>query len=133
MTKTQHIDFWKQSALRDWDSVQVLYKGKQYMQTLFFCHLVVEKLIKAIWVKDNDENTPPFTHNLEQLYNQTELNINNSLVDLLPMINTWNIEGRYQDYKDKFYKRCTPEYTKEKLEQVVNLKECLIEKLQETI
>lgn len=41
------------------------------MQALFFSHLVIDKLLKAIWVKENEENIPPFTHNLEHLYNQT--------------------------------------------------------------
>ncbi len=129
MTKQEHIDFWKNSALRDGESVQVLFEGKQYMQALFFSHLVIEKLLKALWIKDNDENTPPFSHNLEYLYNQTDLELDNTLSDLFPIINNWNIEGRYQDYKDKFYKKCTYAYTTEKIAEVELLKQCLVENL----
>ena len=104
MDKKDHIDFWRNSADRDWISVLVLVEGKQYVQALFFCHLVIEKLLKATWIKDNEENTPPFSHNLEYLFNQSNLELDNKMSDLLSVINQWNIEGRYQDFKDKFYK-----------------------------
>lgn len=42
-------------AERDWASVGLLFEGNQYVHTLFFCHLVIEKLLKAHWVRDNEE------------------------------------------------------------------------------
>lgn len=133
MTKAEHIEFWKNSSNRDWESVNVLYNGKQYVQALFFCHLVLEKLFKAIWIKDNEENTPPFSHNLESLFNQTNLELDPVTTDFLSIANNWNIEGRYQDYKDKFYKKATKEYTFEKINEVEKLRKCLLENLQGNI
>ena len=133
MNKENHIAYWQKSGERDWATVEVLFSGKQYMQSLFFAHLVIEKLLKANWVKDNDENTPPFSHNLELLYNQTDLNLKPELTDLFSLINSWNIEGRYQDYKDKFYQKCSFEYTSQKLNAVKILKECLLESLLKNI
>lgn len=130
MKKEEHISYWLNMANRDWESVIALYKSKQNMQALFFAHLVVEKLLKAHFVKDNIENTPPFTHNLETIYNQTNLELAPNLYERLSIMNGWNIEGRYQDYKDKFYKMCTPEYTKIKIEETEQLKTCLIQELQ---
>lgn len=81
--------------------------------------------MKAIWIRDNMENVPHLVHNLEYLYNQTQLDLPSQLVDLLTIINSWNIDGRYQDYKDKFYQKCTPEYTESKLDETVTLLTCL--------
>lgn len=125
MDKNDYIVFWKKMAERDWEAVESLYASKNFVQSLFFAHLVIEKYLKAIWIRDNIENVPPLVHNLEYLYNQTQLNLPSTLVDLLHIINSWNIDGRYQDYKDKFYQKCTPEYTREKLDETTRLLTCL--------
>src|ERR1035437_9045398 len=98
MTKKEHINYWKESALQDFETAQVLYNGKRYMMCLFVCHLAIEKLLKANWVKANVDNFPPFTHNLELLHNQTSLNLSAEDVANLKLISAWNIEGRYEDY-----------------------------------
>ena len=99
MTKEEHTTFWKESALLDYDSISVLFNGRSYMLCLFVCHLMIEKLLKSNWVKDNQTNFPPFTHNLEILHSQTMLNLPVEEIANLRLINTWNIEGRYVDYK----------------------------------
>lgn len=53
--------------------------GKQNVFALFAFHLTIEKLLKAIWVKDNIENTPPRQHDLTFIYNQTDLKLNSEL------------------------------------------------------
>ena len=100
------------------------------MLCLFVCHLMIEKLLKSCWVKDNQTNFPPFTHNLEILYKQTNLNLPEEYIANLRIINTWNIEGRYIDYKKNFYHLCTKEYTEKQLLMINNLKECLLKNLQ---
>jgi HEPN domain-containing protein len=129
MDKKEHIAYWLKMAQRDWESVLILQKSQQNVQSLFFAHLVIEKMLKAHFVKDNIENTPPFTHNLETLYNQSNLDLEGNFFDLLGTMNGWNIEGRYQDYKDKFYKMCTNVYVETKLLGVNELKECLAQNL----
>jgi len=64
MTKQEHISWWKLTASKDWEAVDSLLKGKNYVQALFWAHLVLEKLLKAHWIKDNKEDNPPKTHNL---------------------------------------------------------------------
>lgn len=130
MGKREIIEHWRKMAERDWASATLLLKGKQYIHALFFAHLVVEKLLKAHWVKDNEEINPPRTHDLEHLYSQTELKISTDNLDLIRVMNSWNLEGRYQDYKDKFYKETSGEYTREKLNQVKELKKWLQSELQ---
>jgi hypothetical protein len=35
MTKQQHVEYWINTAEDDWDSVEVLFNGKKYLQSLF--------------------------------------------------------------------------------------------------
>ena len=45
-TKKEHIDFWIMQSKDDWDAVDSLFKGKNYLQSLFFAHLVIETQIE---------------------------------------------------------------------------------------
>ena len=54
-TKEEHIDFWLTQADDDWTAVDTLFKGRNYLQSLFFAHLVIEKICKALWIKHNME------------------------------------------------------------------------------
>ena len=50
--------------LKDFDCAKVLHNAGHYAQALFWAHLTLEKLCKALWIKTNESNTPPFIHNL---------------------------------------------------------------------
>ena len=130
MGKKEIIAHWILMAERDWKSVEALFQAGQYLHALFFSHLVIEKIIKAHWAKDNVENEPPRLHDLQYLYNQTELKLTAEQVDFLGVMNAWNLEGRYQDYKDKLYQRSTKSYTEEKLKLVNDLRLWLLSELQ---
>ena len=126
MTEAEHINWWKEDALRTWQTAIFNKDGGQYVFALFAFHLTIEKLVKAIWIKDNSAIYPPRTHDLTILYNQTDLDLTNGWYDYLGTINEWNIEGRYPDYKLKIYKRASAEYLKEHTEKLIVLKELLL-------
>lgn len=130
MGKDEIIAHWLKMADRDWSSARLLFEGKQFVHALFFAHLVIEKMLKSHWVKDNEETSPPRIHDLEYIYAQTVLQLSAEQLDLLRVMNSWNLEGRYQDYKDKFYKSTTESYTKQKLDQVENLRAWLLSEMQ---
>ncbi|MBX2915136.1 MAG: HEPN domain-containing protein [Cyclobacteriaceae bacterium] len=75
LTKEEHISYWKREADRNWETALYLQKGNHRVMALFMIHLVTEKLLKAHWVKDNFENQPPRTHDLQNLNKQTELDL----------------------------------------------------------
>ncbi len=129
MTTAEVIEYWRKSADRDWKAVQDLMVSGNLIQALFFAHLVIEKLLKAHWVKDNEAALPPRTHNLEYLLSQTKLSMPMEEIDELRIMNAWNIEGRYQDYKDMLFKKTTKTYTTQKLKIVNKIREWLIEQL----
>lgn len=129
MTKDQIIEYWINSADRDWKAAQDLASSSNLIQALFFAHLVVEKLLKAQWVKDNHDDFPPRTHNLEFLLSQTSLSMLLEDIDELRIMSAWNIEGRYQDYKDMIFRATTKDYVAEKFKNVNRIREWLLEQL----
>ena len=131
MTLTEHIHWWKDDALRSWETAIFNKDGKQFVFSLFAFLLSIEKLLKAVWIKDNKAEYPPRTHDLTILYNQSDLDLPNGWYDYLGTINEWNIEGRYPDYKLKIYKRASQEYLDEHLIKLTALKELLIKKIDE--
>ena len=92
MTKQEHIDYWVKTAERDWAAVQNIYKAKEYVYALFFAHLVLEKLLKAHWVKDNIDNTPPKIHHLVYLTNKIKLSFTEEEADFFNLINQFVID-----------------------------------------
>jgi len=129
--KQKQIEYWKKTALDDFEAVYLLLSGNKNLQALFFIHLTLEKLIKANWVKDNTENFPPKTHNLIYLYNNCKsLNLTESETDFLQMMNSFQLEGRYPDYVNQLYNSVN----KQKVEQIITeskpIIECLINNLQ---
>jgi HEPN domain-containing protein len=88
MTKQDHIDYWKKTSDSDWRACQHLFEKEDYLQSLFFAHLVLEKLLKAHWVKDNDDNIPPRIHRLKSLKERTELELTTIEMSILDA--TWN-------------------------------------------
>ena len=73
MTKDEHIKYWIKTALEDYEAFLVLYNNNKFLYAFQIAHLTLEKLIKAHWVKDNEYNIPPKSHNLIYLSKQTKL------------------------------------------------------------
>ena len=67
MTKEEHVKYWKESADESWESALYLAKGKHFSLCLFALHLTLEKLLKALWIKESVTDTPPYTHDLQKL------------------------------------------------------------------
>ena len=60
------IDYWLKSAEEDLKTAKSLFKSKRYHHCLFFCHLFIEKIIKALVVKKTKRQSP-YGHNLLRL------------------------------------------------------------------
>jgi hypothetical protein len=61
-----HESHWQNSAVKDYQTINNLFNSQDYHWTLFIGHLVIEQLLKAVYVKNIDIN-PPKTHKLAQL------------------------------------------------------------------
>ena len=129
-TKEENIAFWIEQANDDWNAVHTLFNGKNYLQSLFFTHLVIEKLCKSLWIKYNVDNIPPRTHNLILILSATPIQLTDEQAEFLLLLNRFQLEGRYPDYMTKMSRVCNEDFTKEVIHSVNDFKLWLHEKLQ---
>ena len=129
MTKQQHIEYWINTAEEDWITVGVLFDSKRYLHALFWAHLVLEKLTKAHWVKNNEENTPPKIHNLITLLEQANVDLSEEKMNFLLTYNKFQLSTRYPDYLNKVYALCTKQVAEIQLDEVKEIRKCLLKML----
>ncbi|EKE14776.1 MAG: HEPN protein [uncultured bacterium] len=101
---------WLKSAIEDLETAKDLFKLGRFSGCLFFCHLVIEKTLKAIYVKVNDTYPPPI-HKLVNLANLSKIELDTEIKLYLTEISTFNVEARYDIFKEKLYKKATQEFT----------------------
>jgi|GEM_PF-4409280 len=78
----------------------------------FFCHLVLECLLKAL-VCQATKKEAPYIHNLVRLAEYAHLELSDIQKDTLKVISTFNLRARYEEYKMAFHKRATSAFTEE--------------------
>lgn len=119
MTNIELSNYWLESSEEDYDTMKVLYHSGKYTWSLFVGHLVIEKLLKAIYAKKN-KNAPhaPKVHDLLYLTERAELDLTESQEKLLSIITRFNINARYDDYNKEFQNKCTDEYTSEQIQNI---------------
>lgn len=74
----------------------LLIKNERFLHGLFFCHLCIEKAIKAHVVKHTNQ-IPPNIHNLSFLLSKTNLSLTANYKELTAILMTYLIEGRYPE------------------------------------
>ena len=121
MTKEEHIKHWLESAEHDLDTSNTLFEAGKYDWALFLGHLVLEKALKAIYVQNNENKIPPKLHNLVRLAEVSSVQLEKEKKIIFDKINDFNIEVRYPEYKNEFYKICTKEFAEEKILQIKEL------------
>jgi HEPN domain-containing protein len=130
MTKDEHIRYWQNQVRADFDCANVLRQAEHNAQALFWAHLCVEKSLKALWVKNNTENTPPFIHNLLRLAMATNEDFSETQLEYFNEMNLFQIKGRYPDYAESLEEIITNEICDEYLTKTNLILQCLQEKLQ---
>ena len=118
MTKKEYVEYWRKAAEKDWIAVGHLFEKGDNLHALFFAHLVLEKLLKSHWVKDNLKDFPPKTHNLPYLASQTSVDLTQSQIEFLEKMNDFQIDGRYPDFELKMFEMCTDSFTQFVLDDV---------------
>jgi len=124
------IEYWKKTAEHDHKTMLALFKSKEYSNSLFFGHIVLEKALKGLYVKHRKEQAP-FTHDLSFLNKDLENNLSAKEEKFLDEVNNFNIRARYPDAKLKFYKECTKNYAEGKLKEIAIIYEKLWKKLEQ--
>lgn len=127
MTKNEIVKYWIDSSEVDFHAMESLYDKGHYVWALFVAHLVIEKLLKAHYVRNLD-NTPPLIHNLLRLAEQAHIDLSEEQKNYLLEITTFNIKTRYPDYKLKFHKKATKDFTLQHIIAIKGLLQCLLKK-----
>jgi HEPN domain-containing protein len=107
--KNKIVLFWINDSDRDYRTMQHLLEKGHYVWAMFIGHLVLEKLLKALYVKRKEVNNP-FTHDLLRLAEAAGLILTDIQKDELDMISTFNIRARYDDFKEEFRKKCNKKF-----------------------
>ncbi len=122
------VQYWINSAEQNYSTMQNLIDSKDYSWALFLGHLMIEKLLKAIYVKKYRLHAI-FTHDLLRLANKIQLNLTDEQQEWLDRITTFNLNTRYDNYKQNFYKLCNEEFTNEWVFKIEKLRQWLINQL----
>jgi len=115
--KERVFNYWIESSDKDFNTMIDLYQTKNYHWSLFIGHLVIEKLLKALYVKTKGEY-PPMIHDLRRLCEKSDIQIDPTYSIALDSISRFNINARYDDYKQSFYKLCNEAFTTEWIEKI---------------
>jgi len=122
------VDYWYKGSKEDLKTSDTLYKGKRYSGCLFWCHLLLEKILKALVVKHTNDHAPKI-HNLRKLAELANLELSEDEIKLLTKVNEFNMEGRYPNEKMEFYKLCTKTYTDTFYKPIILLYKKLCQKM----
>lgn len=95
--------FWKEQAKEAIASARALCNAKQWLHALFFCHLTLEKMLKAL-VVTHTKSQAPYSHNLTFLAGKTDLPVTKTQLEFLETMNKYNLEGRYPEYRSALQK-----------------------------
>ncbi len=125
MDKDEKVKYWIKSAKNDWKVVGHLFEKGDYPYTLFFGHLTIEKVLKALFVKKFNES-PPLTHRLTYLVEKIGLKLSPERLEMFEIITDFNLETRYPDERFAFYKKCTKKFTEVNLKKIKEIKKWLL-------
>ena len=115
--KNKLINYWTQSSDEDFEVMNTLFESRKYNWALFVGHLMIEKLLKALYVKIKNEY-PPYIHNLIRLAEKCNLELTDEQKLFFVTVTAFNINTRYDDYKMSFQKKSTPEYSAEWVDKI---------------
>jgi HEPN domain-containing protein len=119
------VQYWKESSDQNYNTMQNLLRSGDYSWALFMGHLVLEKLLKAHYVKSTGKH-PFFTHDLLRLSRKSGLVTTKETEEWLDDISTFNLNARYDNYKQDFFQLCTKEFTFTWIERIEILRQWLI-------
>jgi HEPN domain-containing protein len=100
----ERIAYWLDLAQYDFDTAEAMLKTGRLLYVGFMCHQVVEKALKACYIKRRNE-TPPYSHNLSVLAKESGLleYFTEDQKKYISLIQPMNVESRYPSYKGKIF------------------------------
>lgn len=96
MNTEKQVEYWKRAAKSDLETAGILIEKGKLREGLFFCHLCIEKILKAHNVQST-RSPASRTHNLFLLLSKTSLDQQKVSEELLTSLMEYQLEGRYPE------------------------------------
>ena len=131
MTRKQHVDYWLHGASENMKDMRATIKSKRRAMAMFCGHLAVEKMLKGLCAVRGINIKRD--HKLLKLAKISGLitTLTEAQEDELINITSFNIEARYDDFKQRFNETCTPQYVTEWSKKIIiwykNLKKIILQ------
>ncbi len=92
------VQNWITLAEYDLKTAEAMLQAERYLYVAFTCQQAMEKLLKALFVKEKDQ-TPPYTHNLLRLTDTLTIaaELDEEKNRFLETLNSYYIESRYTE------------------------------------
>lgn len=123
------VRYWVKNAELKWETAKGLKRLKRNADCLFFCHLALECLLKAL-VCAAANRPAPYMHDLEILAKRSGAALAPQQRKFLSEANSFNLRARYDDYRFKFYKRATAAFTNKHFRTTNTMRLWLLSELQ---
>ncbi len=122
MEQNDSIKYWITISEYDLETAQAMLDSRRYLYVGFMCHQSIEKVLKAIYVKHNNE-FPPRIHNLARLIEYTKLQseIPGEHLEIIHELNPLNIMSRYPDQEFEIMNYLSYEYCVELIKKTERL------------
>lgn len=100
MSDFDKTEYWLELADYDLETAKAMLKSKRFLYVGYMCNQVIEKMLKAYYVKTKNAQ-PPYTHKLIRLAEGSNLYklFSDEQKDFLDIISPLNIEARYPTQK----------------------------------
>jgi len=123
------VRYWLNASTHDLEMAKSLFRTGKHDYCLFLCHLSLEKLLKALATRVIKDH-PPFTHNLLFLAGKADLQLSKAQIELFDQINRFNMEARYPEDLEAFYKKSNKVYAKRYMDATREMWKWLRQKLE---
>ena len=117
MNVSEVVQYWLDSAEDDLPVVDHLIASGDYHYALFFAHLYIEKLLKALVVEATGEHAPR-THNLLILAQRADLLLSDQKRQQLVRITAYNLETRYPEDRTALRERYSRSFAEREIDTV---------------
>jgi HEPN domain-containing protein len=114
----ERISYWLDIAQYDLETAEAMLKTQRLLYVGFMCHQVIEKTLKACYVRSLNA-TPPRHHNLAFFAKESGIlqKLSEEQKTFIALLTPLNVESRYPTYKDNVFQTLTEERCRLLLQQ----------------
>lgn len=97
------VAYWIDMADYDLETAKAMLFSQRYLYVGFMCHQAIEKVLKAVYSKQNPDSSPPYIHNLTKLAKAVDVycEMTERKKDFMDYLEPLNIEARYPSDKEQ--------------------------------